>query len=93
MNTADINGVDNAKVNGAVLAQIEKVNRNRKGVIVCGFPNNHIQAEFIQKAGYAPERLFVLGHDPQVMEKYYINEGITPNKAKLLSVRNAMNTQ
>lgn len=72
---------------------MQGVSKNRKGVVVCGYPNNHIQSEFIQKKGLFPERLFVLGHDAQILEKYYINEGITPNKAKLLSVRNAMNTQ
>ena len=70
-----------------------KKDRKIKGVVICGYPNNHIQAEYIQKNGYFPERLFILKHDLQIMEKYYINVGITPNKSKLLNVRNTMNTE
>ena len=72
---------------------MREVSKSCKGIVVCGYPNNHIQGEFIRKKGLLPERLFFVPHDPQAMEKYYIEQGNTPNKAKLLNSRNVMNSQ
>ena len=54
MKTEDIHGVDNDKINGKVVQKIKELGKNIKGAIICGYPNNHIQGQFIQKKGYFP---------------------------------------
>lgn len=42
--TEDINGVDNAKINSKLVDRIKSIHKKIKGAIICGYPNNHIQA-------------------------------------------------
>lgn len=54
-----------------MLAELKKVDKIYKGVVISGYPNNANQADFIQKSGILPDRYFLLYNDePAIREAY-----------------------
>ncbi len=54
---------DNIKISEQVIAEIRKVDKIYRGIIISGFPNNAAQADALQKSGVIPERYFLLYND------------------------------
>jgi adenylate kinase len=77
LKTKDINTVSDDKINNTFKEAMDKVESVYKGVIISGYPNNLIQANFMQQNAFLPERIFMLPYDNVSMEKHYIAEGHT----------------
>jgi len=79
--------LDSNTISERVVTEIKKVDNVYKGIVVSGFPNNAIQADYLQKAGVLPDRYFVMFNDEPavraIYEKRYVEE-----KAELLMDRN-----
>ena len=56
----DFNSVSDQILNEKVLENLKKVETVYKGVVISGYPNNIVQADFIQKSGILPDRYFIL---------------------------------
>lgn len=54
-----------------VINEISSVDAVYLGIVVSGFPNNAVQADYLQKAGILPERYFVLYNDEPVIRTAY----------------------
>jgi adenylate kinase len=87
----DIGTVADDKVNQTFKEAMAKVESVYKGVVVSGYPNNLIQANFMQQNAFLPERVFMLPFDGEQMENYYVGNGHTAAEAKLLVVRDQLN--
>ena len=61
--TEDYYFENNKTINEKVLAELKKVDKIYKGVVISGYPNNANQADFIQKSGILPDRYFLLYND------------------------------
>lgn len=68
----------NETVNKTFKEAVDKVESVYKGIVVSGYPNNLIQANFMQQNAYLPERIFLLPYNDKEMEKYYLTEGFHP---------------
>ncbi len=72
--------LDSNYVSQKVVAQIKKVDNVYKGIVVSGFPNNAVQADYLQKAGILPDRYFVMYNDEPavraIYEKKYVQEKV-----------------
>ena len=70
-----------------VINEISSVDAVYLGIVISGFPNNAVQADYLQKAGVLPDRYFVMFNDEPavraIYEKRYVEE-----KAELLMDRN-----
>ncbi len=51
---ADWNGKPDNEINDKVMAELNKVESVYKGIVISGYPNNIVQADFIQKSGILP---------------------------------------
>lgn len=59
----EYNFIDSIEVSKRVVEEINKADLVYKGIVISGFPNNAVQANYIQKAGILPERYFVMHND------------------------------
>ena len=63
LKTKDISTLADDRVNQAFKEAMEKVESVYKGVVVSGYLNNLIQANFMQQNAFLPERIFLLPFD------------------------------
>lgn len=91
LKTKDVNTVDDEVVNQAFKEAMLKVESVYKGVVVSGYPNNLIQANFMQRNAWLPERVFMLPFVAEEMERYYTGQGHTGEEARLLVTRDELN--
>jgi adenylate kinase len=77
LKTKDISTVSDEKINNIFKEAMDKVESVYKGIVISGYPNNLIQANFMQQNAFLPERIFMLPYDNANMEKHYIAEGHT----------------
>ncbi len=59
------------KINGKILAELNKVQLVYKGIAISGYPNNIFQADFIQKSEILPERYFLLQNNETEIKTQY----------------------
>jgi adenylate kinase len=57
---ADWQGRPDKEINDNLMAELTKVESVYKGIVISGYPNNIVQADFIQKSGILPDRYFLL---------------------------------
>lgn len=63
--------MDSNTISERVVTEIKKVDNVYKGIVVSGFPNNAIQADYLQKAGVLPDRYFVMFNDEPAVRAIY----------------------
>lgn len=83
----DYHFLDSKVVSQRVVAEINKVDNVYRGIVVSGFPNNAIQADYLQKAGILPDRYFLLYNDEPAVRALY-SKRYSEDQAELLMDRN-----
>ncbi len=79
--------MDSQVLSQKVVAEINKVDTVYNGTVLSGFPNNAIQADYLQKAGIIPDRYFILYNDEPTVRAAY-GKRYNEEKVELLMDRN-----
>lgn len=87
LKTKDIGTVADEQANHTFKEAMTKVESVYKGVVVSGYPNNLVQANFLQQNAFLPERVFLLPFEADKMQRHYVTQGHTAEDAALLVTR------
>jgi adenylate kinase len=79
----------NQEVCERVIAELHKVDKIYRGVVISGFPNNAVQADTLQKAGIIPERYFIMYNDEPAVRQSYLKRH-SEEEVELLMDRNTL---